>query len=148
MIIEKRFVIDAPIETVWNFLLDAPSLASCVPGCEHVETVGDNAYSARMKARIGPISVNFKIRIDITEMNPPRTLKSTIRGEDSRMASHLNASSVIELNDVHPERTEVCYRSEVTVLGRLGKFGEGIMRRKAKEVGEAFSRSVKERLSK
>ena len=99
-----------------------------------------------MKAKIGPISANFKIRIDISEMNPPAYLKSTMRGEDSMMASNLNASNVIELKRLEPEKTEIYYRSEVTVLGRLGKFGEGIMKRKAKDVGEEFARSLKERL--
>ena len=146
MIIEERFVVNAPAERVWGFLLDAPSLASCVPGCQQVESAGENAYRAYMKAKIGPISANFKIRIDITEMNPPTLLKSSMRGEDSKMASHLNASNVIELKALEPEKTEIYYRSEVNVLGRLGKFGEGIMRRKAKEVGEQFARSVKERL--
>lgn len=146
MIIEERFVVNAPVDRIWNFLLDAQSLAGCVPGCEHVEPVGDNSYRAHMKVKIGPISANFKIRIDITEMNPPTFLKSTMRGEDSKMASNLNASNVIELKAVEPEKTEVYYRSEVNVLGRLGKFGEGIMRRKAKEVGELFARSIKERL--
>lgn len=146
MIIEERFVVNAPVYRVWDFLLDAQSLASCVPGCEQVEPTGDNAYTARMKAKIGPISANFKIRIDITEMNPPTYLRSTMRGEDSMMASNLNATSVIELKSVEPQTTEMCYRSEVTVLGRLGRFGEGIMKRKAREVGEQFARSVKERL--
>jgi carbon monoxide dehydrogenase subunit G len=146
MVIEERFIVNVPVYRLWDFLLDARSLASCVPGCEHVEPAGDNAYTARMKAKIGPISANFKIRIDISETSPPVCLKSTVRGEDSMMASNLNATSVIELKSVEPQKTEMCYRSEVTVLGRLGRFGEGIMRRKAKEVGEQFARAVKERL--
>jgi carbon monoxide dehydrogenase subunit G len=146
MIIEERFVVNARVDQVWNFLLDAQSLAGCVPGCDHVEPAGENSYKAHMKAKIGPISANFKIRIDIAETNPPIFLRSTMRGEDSKMASHLNASNVIELTSLEPEKTEIYYRSEVNVLGRLGKFGEGIMKRKAKEVGEQFARSVKARL--
>jgi len=146
MIIEERFVVDAPVDRVWNFLLDAESLAGCVPGCEYVEPVGDDSYTAHMKAKIGPISANFRIRIDITETKPPTFLRSTMRGQDSKMASNLNASNVIELTSAESEKTEIYYRSEVNVLGRLGKFGEGIMKRKAKEVGEQFVRSVKERL--
>ncbi len=146
MIIEAMFVVNAPIDRVWDFLLDAQSLAGCVPGCDHVEPTGDNAYRAHMKAKIGPIAANFKIRIDITERRPPAFLKSPFRGEDSKMASSLNASSVIKLERLEPEKTEISYRSEVSVLGRLGKFGEGVMKRKAKEIGEQFAHSIKERL--
>ncbi|NIS71882.1 MAG: hypothetical protein GTO12_24015 [Proteobacteria bacterium] len=148
MIIEERFVVHAPVDRVWSFLLDAQSLANCVPGCECVEPSGDNLYAAHMKAKVGPISANFKILIEITEMNPPTMLRSTLRGEDSKMASNLNASSVIELRKIDSVKTEVSYRSEVNILGRLGKFGEGILRRKAKETGEQFARSIKKRLEK
>jgi carbon monoxide dehydrogenase subunit G len=146
MVIEEKFVVNASVDRVWEFLLGAQSLAASVPGCEHVEQAGENAYRAHMKAKIGPISAHFKIRIEITEMNPPSLLRSSMRGEDSKMASNVTASNVIELSSLEPEKTEVHYRSEVNVLGRLGKFGEGIMKRKAKEVGEQFARSVKERI--
>ena len=42
--------------------------------------------------------------------------------------------------------TEIAYSSEVSLVGRLGKFGLGIMKKKAKETGEAFARAFRARL--
>ncbi|MBI5446114.1 MAG: SRPBCC family protein [Deltaproteobacteria bacterium] len=146
MQIEERFLISAPVDQVWAFLLDTQSVADCVPGCEAVECSGENSYTARMKVKVGPISANFDVQIDITEMAPPARLKSVIKGKDSRVASSLNASTVLDLVDLGSAGTEFHYRTDVSVFGRLGKFGEGVMREKAREYGERFAASVKEKL--
>jgi len=146
MQIEERFLIAAPVEQVWAFLMDTKSVAGCVPGCESVECSGENSYTARMKVKVGPISANFDVQIEITEMTPPTMLKSAIKGKDSKVASSLNASSVLRLSDLGDSGTELHYRTDVSVFGRLGKFGEGIMKEKAKEYGERFASSLKERL--
>lgn len=146
MQIEERFLISAPVDRVWAFLLDTQSVAACVPGCEEVECLGDNSYAARMKVKVGPISANFDVQIDITEMAPPTFLRSAIKGKDSRVASSLKASTVLNLSDRGASGTELHYRTDVSVFGRLGKFGEGVMKEKAKEYGERFASSLKQRL--
>jgi hypothetical protein len=66
--IEERFLIAAPVERVWAFLLDTEAVAACVPGCEAVACSGENSYTARMKVKVGPVSANFDVQIDVTEM--------------------------------------------------------------------------------
>ena len=139
MQVEERFVVDAPVERVWSFLLDTQAVAACIPGCESVQQSGENSYEATMKVKVGPIAANFQLQIDVTEMSPPTKLKSVIKGKDSKVASSLNAANTLELLDLGSEKTELSYRTDVSVFGRLGKFGEGIMREKAKEYGERFA---------
>ncbi len=146
MLIEEKFSVKAPIEKVWDFLLDAPKLASCVPGCEGVEAVDENTYLTSVKAKVGPISARFKIRLTITEKEAPRRLLTTGKGEDSGMASSLTSKNEIILRPLSENETEVNYRSEVSVLGTLGKFGEGIFRKKAKEVGEQFVQALRSKI--
>ena len=146
MLIEERFSVKAPIGKVWDFLLDPPKLAACVPGCEGVEALDENTYLTSIKAKVGPISARFKIRLTITEKEPPYRLLTAGKGEDSGMASSLVSKNEIKLNAISENETEVHYRSEVSVLGTLGKFGEGIFRKKAKETGAQFAQALKSRI--
>jgi len=146
MVIEEKFAITAPLDQVWNFFLDTKSVASCVPGCEGIETVDNNSYTARIKAKVGPISANFKIAINITDLSPFEYIKATIKGQDSKVASNLFASSVLTFQSLGHQETEVYYRSEVSILGRLGMFGESVMKKKAKELGEQFVAAIKKQL--
>ncbi|MGD0234340.1 MAG: SRPBCC domain-containing protein [Syntrophorhabdales bacterium] len=146
MLIEEKFSAKAPIGKVWDFLMDPPRVASCVPGCEGVETLDENTYLTSVKAKVGPISARFKIRLTITEKEPPYRLLTAGKGEDSGMASSLVFKNEIRLNAISDAETELNYRSEVSVLGALGKFGEGIFRKKAKEVGEQFAQALKSKI--
>jgi hypothetical protein len=146
MLIEEKFSVKAPIGKVWEFLLDAHQLASCVPGCEGVEVIDENTYLTSIKAKVGPISARFKIRLTINEKEPPYRLLTTGKGEDSKMASSLLSKNEIRLHSVSGEETEIHYRSDVSILGTLGKFGEGIMRKKTKEMGEQFALSLKSKI--
>ncbi|MDI6762321.1 MAG: SRPBCC domain-containing protein [Thermodesulfobacteriota bacterium] len=146
MLIEEHFAIKAPISKVWDFLLNAQALASCVPGCEGVEVVDENTYVTSIKVKVGPISARFKMRLTIVEREPPRRLLTTGKGEDSKMASSLVSKNEIKLNVISEKETDFYYRSDVSVLGTLGKFGEGIMRKKAKDVGEQFAQALKSKI--
>jgi len=146
MLIEETFSVKAPIKKVWDFLLDANQLASCVPGCEGVEALDEKTYLTTVKAKVGPISARFKIRLTITEKDPPYRLLTTGKGEDSKMASSLVSRNEIRLNSLAEGGTEIHYRSDVSVLGTLGKFGEGIMRKKAKDMGEQFVSALRTKI--
>ena len=146
MLIEERFSVKAPIGKVWDFLLDPHKLAACVPGCEGVEVLDENTYLTSVKAKVGPISARFKIRLTINEKDPPYRLVTTGKGEDSGMASSLLSKNEIRLQSLSEGETEIHYRSDISVLGTLGRFGEGIMRKKAKEVGEQFAQTLKSKI--
>lgn len=143
MIIEDQFDIGVSVETAWDRMLDAEFLGGCVPGCSHVEALGENCYRAHMEAKLGPIKTRFKLLIDITELDPPFSLKTIFQGEDSRMASKVRATNTVEFTQTETGTTMIRYYSDVTVVGRLAKFGEGIMRRKAREMGDQFAQTVK-----
>ena len=52
------------------------------------------------------------------------------------------------LDELSAQQTEVRYRSEVSVNGRLGKFGFGLMRKKADELGKQFGERFRARVMK
>ena len=49
---EQRCTIPAAREELWDFLLDLPQLARCVPGAEEVVAAGDGEYTGRLRVKI------------------------------------------------------------------------------------------------
>lgn len=45
--------IDAPIEAVWDWLMDVPRVAQCMPGVDSVEPLGDDKFRGTIKVSIG-----------------------------------------------------------------------------------------------
>ena len=54
--------------------------------------------------------------------------------------------NALDPSEVSPGETEVRYRSEVSVLGRLGSIGFSVMKGKVRQQGEEFARNVKAHL--
>lgn len=146
MIIEEKFRIQAPIQKLWDFLMDVEAMSSCMPGFEKVEKIDEKTYIGTIKVKVGPISGIFKGEVVITEIDQPRYLASTAQGMDSRTASTLKSRNVLNLTTLSENETEVCVKLDVSILGKLGQFGHSIIREKARRMMEEFAGGVKNRL--
>ena len=146
MKIDETFTVNAAPERVWDFITDPEEVAPCIPGCGDVEVGEDGEYRASVKVAIGPIRTSFNVSIRLTELTAPSHVAAVTRGEEGGKASTLAAHSELFLNRLGPGRTEVRYLSEVSVVGRLGKFGLGMMKKKAKRMGADFAESFTARV--
>jgi len=138
MRIEKSFTINAPQDEVWQFISSPEKVGMCFPGCQGVTALGENKYKAAIKVQIGPIKTIFNIDFEETEKRPMEYSAYTSRGEESNRASRLKAESTLSLSPIDEFRTQVDYASELSIVGRLGKFGAGMMKKKADSLGDEF----------
>jgi carbon monoxide dehydrogenase subunit G len=146
MLIEGKFVLNVPIQKLWDFLLEPGTLASCIPGAEKVEAIDDKTYECVVKQSVGPISVRFKFTVVLTEVEPPKHIKAVGRGEALGKMGTFTCDVNVRLAEISKDEVEVFYQTNVNIVGRLATFGERIMRAKAKSVGEKFTRNLQEKM--
>ncbi|MDP2724787.1 MAG: SRPBCC domain-containing protein [Syntrophales bacterium] len=146
MVIEDRFIIKAPLKNVWDFLMGIEGVGTCIPGCEEVKAIDENNFQGLVRVKVGPISGRFKINATMIEIDPPTHLTAIIKGEDKGKASFFISENVLDLNGLSLNETEVFYKSEVSIVGRLATFGDRIIRVKAKQLEENFVKALKGKL--
>ena len=144
MQVADSFTVDAPLELVWSMITDPEVVGPCLPGCQGIEVTGPTTYKADIRVAVGPIKTIFSVTVEKTEERPPRFAASTTKGEEGGRASTLNATSTLTLSEVEGG-TEIAYASDVSVFGRLGKFGLGVMKKKARDLGHAFAENFREK---
>jgi len=142
MLLEGKFTLKAPIERVWEFLLDPSTLLSCIPGAEKIERLDEKTYDCVVKQKVGPISVKFKFKSILTKVDAPNHLEFEGEGEDIGKAGHFVQKSVVDLKETPEGEVEVSYKSDVSIVGKLAMFGDRIMRAKAKKVQEELTQAV------
>ncbi len=147
MKIEDEFTVAAPVERTWAALKDPQVVGPCLPGCEEIEELSPTTYKARVGLKVGPISARFNVEVEVTEEEPPTRIVSVTRGEEGGKASNVRAENVVTLSPADDGTTTVRYESEVTVTGRLAKFGFGVMKKKAQSLGAEFAKNLSERLT-
>lgn len=147
MLMEGKITLRAPIQRVWEAVLDPGTLLSCIPGAERVEKIDDKTYECVVKQKVGPISARFKFKNVIKKMEPPTHIEIEGEGEDLGKAGHFRQRSVVDLREVSGNEVEVWYRTDVEIVGKLAMFGDWIMKVKARKVEEEFRQALQERLS-
>ena len=145
MLIEEIFCVRAPIQQVWDFLLDIPSVSRCLPGCEEATELDENTYHGIVAARVGPVAARFKGKLTITERVAPQRLIARGEGTDTRTASRARANVTLELSQVTDTTTAVV-RADVDVTGKLGQFGHAMIREQAKIIFGQFTECAKAHL--
>ena len=147
MIIEDNFVISAPIHKVWNFFLDIPAVSACLPGAERVEQIDPENFKGDLVVKVGPIKANFNMHVTLTEQEPPHRLVAKAQGKDKNTASMVSANFTAVLSEPKPGQTEVAHHVDVAIRGRLGQFGQGVIRETAKQITQLFVDCVQLKLA-
>jgi carbon monoxide dehydrogenase subunit G len=143
MILDQQVEVAAPVEKVWAFLMDIPAVSRCVPGVESFSAIDADTYEGALKVKVGPIGVKLQGRVVVAERDAD-ALRSRLEvsAAEKRIASTVNARSTMTLVPVDAERTQLHIHTDASILGKLGEFGQAVMRRKADQVMAEFAKNV------
>ncbi len=146
MIIEGRFTLKAPIQMLWDTLMDPETLRSCVPGAEKIERIDEKTYDCDVKQKVGPISVRFKFKNILSKLEPPYHVEMEGEGEDIGKAGRFTQRTSIDFKENEGNEVEISYRCNANIVGKLAMFGDRILKAKAKKLEAEFTGALRERL--
>lgn len=147
MDVEKTMTIAAPVDKVWETLLDPEIMARCVPGTQSVDVLSDVEYSAVIKVKISFISAKFKVNTTILETKAPTYLRCEGTGEDKSVASSMKQETELFLTDLGDGSTEINVKAQAQVFGKLGSFGLSIMKTKIDRMWREFGDNLTEKIA-
>jgi carbon monoxide dehydrogenase subunit G len=99
-----------------------------------------------VKQSVGPITVRLQFVVNLTEITPPTYVKAVGRGEALGKLGTFGIDLVVHLAEQQGIMTEIEYKADVSMVGKLATFGERIMRAKVKSVGEQFTQNLEKTL--
>jgi carbon monoxide dehydrogenase subunit G len=146
MIIEGSFTVDAPLEETWNFLIDFERMSVCMPGVEDVAREDEDAYTGKVTVKVGPISTSFQGKVIKTQEEAPHLLKAKLQGRDAKTASMVTGEFTSELSEPETGKTEVAYKFDIAIRGRLGQFGQAVILDTSKQLTDEFVACVRKRV--
>ena len=77
-----EYLIGASADVVWRALNDPEVLAQCIDGCQSMTRTADDAFTASVKMKIGPLSAVFDGEVKLADIVPPTsyTLQGSVKG--------------------------------------------------------------------
>ena len=135
-------------EPLWNFLMDVPRVAKSLPGVESVSKIDDTTYEGVLTVRVGPIKLNLQGKIILEEQNK-EAWRAALRAEakDRMAAGAVNGKTTMSLKEINASQTELVVATDVSILGKIGEFGQPIIRKKADSMLKEFVENIQKQLS-
>jgi carbon monoxide dehydrogenase subunit G len=127
MKLEQSFSVAAPIDEVWNALVDVQRVAPCLPGAEITERKDDGSYAGTFTVKLGPTTAIYNGVLSLESVDPAtHTATMNARGTDKRGRGGASATIVSTMRD-DGGVTAVDVVTDFTITGRLASFGRGGM---------------------
>ncbi len=139
-----RFTLPADRQTLWQKVTDIETVAFYVPGVTGIEKLADGPpveYEGTLKLRVGPIGLQMKGQVLISSIDHERcAMELTCAGKDRKIPGTIKTETTMRLEP--PESgepgTDLVIHTHATVMGKLGEFGQSVIRKKTAKVLAEF----------
>lgn len=147
MLIENDFEVPAPTETVWDYMLDIEKVVPCMPGAALTETVDDTHWKGKLTMKLGPVSLNFKGKVEMTERDDSAhrvVLKASGMEARGKGAASATVTSTLESFD---GGTRVHVVQDLKISGQAAQFSRGMMQDVSTKLTKQFADCLKANMS-
>jgi uncharacterized protein len=144
MEITGEYRIPAGQQRVWDALNDPAVLKSCIAGCQQLERIADNEFSAIVATKVGPITATFRGSVNLLELDAPNGYTLVGQGQGgaagfARMKARVGLKP--EAGD-----TVLSYAAQAEIGGKLASVGsrlvQSVARKNADDFFSAFARQL------
>jgi uncharacterized protein len=127
MRLEQTFQVEAPLERVWEALIDVRRVAPCLPGAEIDESSDDGTYRGSFTVKLGPTTASYRGELRMEEVDEAaRRVVMRANGQDKRGQGTAKAT-IESVMTPAGDGTKVDVVTDFTITGRLARFGRGGM---------------------
>jgi uncharacterized protein len=136
MELQGERLIPASVDKTWAALNDPEVLKACIAGCESVERTGDDAFTAVVALKVGPVSARFKGNLQMTNIQAPNGYTINFDGQGG-VAGFGKGSADVALT-AQGEQTLLKYNARASVGGKMAQIGSRLIDATAGKITEDF----------
>ena len=124
---ENSFDVEAPIDEVYETLLDLDKVAPAMPGAQVTDHVGDDAYKVAIKVKLGPMTMNYRGDVEVQDKDPAaHRAKMHVKAREARGQGNATADVTMSLTE-HGAGTHATIDAEVQLAGKAAAMGRGLI---------------------
>lgn len=121
------------------------NVAACLEEVKSVEALDEDHYEGLLQVKLGPVSFNFQCAVCVEmrdKMNWQGKLKTDAK--DKRLGGGFQSYLTLNLREISPHKTHLQLDLESTILGKIGEYGQPLIRKRIDRMFDGFIKKVKE----
>ena len=140
MKIAGEATLHAPVEQVWDALLDPSVLVATIPGCERLQTTGENAYAMTVSAGVAAIKGTYSGTCELRDLEPHSSLVLSAQGAGA--PGTIGTDVKVTFAPGADGTTTVSYDADATVGGMIAGVGQRMLTSVSKRMAGEFFGNV------
>jgi uncharacterized protein len=139
--------ISRPAPEVLDALLDAGTVAACLPGSRLIGEVADNTYAGELRLRIGPTHAVYAgtVRLDNADRDAGT---ATLHASGWEQGGHGRADASVTLRvESRGGSTRVLISADLIIRGQVAEYAPGAIGDVGQRLVEQFASNVEELLA-
>ncbi len=125
MKIAGEATLQAPVDRVWVALLDPAVLVRSIPGCERLESTGENSYAMTVTVGVAAIKGTYAGTCALSDLEEHQSLR--LKGEGSGAPGTISADVAVRFADNGDGTTTLTYDADTVVGGMIGGVGQRML---------------------
>jgi uncharacterized protein len=140
MKISGHNIIPFPAQTVWDALLDPEVLVRTIPGCERLETTGENTYAMTVTAGVAAIRGTYDGTCSLSDLEERQSLVMRLQGAGA--PGTIDATVNVSFEEPEAGQTRITYDADAVVGGMVGGVGQRMLGSVSKRMAGEFFGNV------
>ena len=138
MKISGSSTLEAPVDKVWEALLDPAVLARCLPGCDTLSVIDEDRYAMSVTAGVAAIRGTYAGEVALVDKVETESL--TMKASGAGAPGTVDADVKVRLSPSPTGGTELVYDADASVGGAIGGVGQRMLAGVTKKMaGEFFT---------
>jgi carbon monoxide dehydrogenase subunit G len=148
MLIKNEFEVAEPVEKVWQFFENIPQVATCLPGAELTEDLGDEKYKGKVAIRMGPVRMRFTGTADITERDEAAK-RVVVHAAGADEKGRGQAAMIVTATLTRAGRgTKVAVAQDLQLSGAAAQYGRGMISDVSSVLMRDFATNMQDRIQR
>jgi carbon monoxide dehydrogenase subunit G len=147
MELDSSFTVAAPVEEVWNTVMDVERVATAVPGAELTAKVSDTAYQGVVKIKVGPLTMQYRGQIELVSRDDA-THTAVFQGKAQEKAGQGTAegTATVSLSEQGGVTTGTVH-GDIALSGKAAAMGRGVITTVAQQIMKIFAGNLESMLA-
>ncbi|MET4094279.1 SRPBCC family protein [Arthrobacter sp. UYCu712] len=148
MQIDGTFSVVAPIDKVWDTLMDFERVAGCLPGARILNKLSDDAYQVGMAVKLGPVTMQYKGLLTVVERDAAGH-RAVLGGkaQETRGQGTAEASVTLTLSGEPRGTTRGTVSADLALSGKAAAMGKGVIGSVTEQMMALFARNLQAMLT-
>ena len=140
--IARTYTFEAPLDRVWQLLMDTKALSSCIPGCESLDPDPDteNRYVIRLNVKLAAVMGTYDGSVQLVDILPMQSYGLLAEGRGR--PGFVKGKAAIGLA-ADGSATTLTVTGDVHTGGAIARVGQRIIKSAARLMMDRFFKRLK-----